>query len=250
MALRPATVAAPQLYTPLECAQPPLPIAPITDPLPSERRALEMARKREDDETRNVEAKVKAEQQKEKGGLLNKLGAVASEYSTKAQIAGGSAFVSAEDKAAKMAEEHATKRFHAAFPTLADTERVLADHACRVLSASGPIHTLVGHLDVTPDFLCFLGDDKVTFSIPLADVVSIQRVVTLDTEDGGVPHVMQIPRPDVVPTAIAVYTRLGHLHVFDRVKGLRDALNVLDHAWRAAAGGKIPVPGIPYAEGP
>lgn len=56
-----------------------------TDPLPADQKMLELAKKKEEDDAKQAEVKRQAETKKEKGGIMNKLGAVASEYSTKAQ---------------------------------------------------------------------------------------------------------------------------------------------------------------------
>eukprot|EP00667_Euglena_gracilis_P019667 EG_transcript_21118 len=239
-----ATAAQPR-YTPLEYTVPPLPIAEIRDPLPADQKMLELAKKKEEDDAKQAEVKRQAETKKEKGGIMNKLGAVASEYSTKAQIATTSAYSTAEDKAAKLAEDLAAKRFASAFPTLAPTDKVIGDFTAKVLTISGPPYTLSGHLDITNSHICFHNDEKVAFSISLRDVVSIQKGVTLETENKGLPYVLQLPRPDVVPTTIMIYTRQRQLHVFEGVKGVKDALNILDHMWRREAG-KVPVPGIQY----
>ena len=121
------------------------------------------------------------------------------------------------------------------------------DHKCRVINMAGPPYTVSGHLVITNGHVCFVGNTKMTIAVALADVVSVCQAVTLPTVSPHQPPcVLLLPRPDVIPTAIAVYARPERsLHVFAEVANCGDCLNVLDHCWRAVLGKVSPSVGPP-----
>mmetsp|Transcript_68293 Transcript_68293/g.114787 ORF Transcript_68293/g.114787 Transcript_68293/m.114787 type:complete len:219 (-) Transcript_68293:92-748(-) len=215
------------------------------DPTPAEQRAIALQTKQAEQEQRQENTKAKIERQESKGGFFSKVSAAATDYASKAEKAARTAYSSAEVQAFKLAEEHSIKRFNTAFPALASTDQLKGDHSCRVVTSGGAPHTIGGFLVVTDFHVCFVGDNKVNFSFPLSDVVSIQKAVTLPTKDQGQPYLLQLPDPNIIPTAITVYTMQKQMHVFSEVTKCEDALNILDHCWRAVVG-KPPIPGADY----
>eukprot|EP01012_Entosiphon_sulcatum_P003478 TRINITY_DN11115_c0_g1_i1.p1 TRINITY_DN11115_c0_g1~~TRINITY_DN11115_c0_g1_i1.p1 ORF type:complete len:259 (-),score=48.00 TRINITY_DN11115_c0_g1_i1:69-815(-) len=241
-----AADAAPALtYAPFafEVGQCPFPIEAILDPTPAERREAEerdrLAKQQQKEATLAREA-----EEKKKAGIMGKLTTVTANVANTVQKGVLTGVATAQKTALHIADEHAVKRYQTAFPTLSAAETLLGDFSCKVLNTGAGAVQYAGYLQITNGHVCFVGDNKLSFSFPLADVVSVQRAVTLPTENNGLPYVMQIPAPNVVATAILVYTAQNQMHVFAYFPNMRDALNVLDHAWRALVA--APVMGYPY----
>jgi hypothetical protein len=217
-------------------------MAAINEPTPAERRDLEERSNAEKLAQKEVAVQRSVEETKSKGGVFNKINAMATTVAAQAEKAVTQTVTSAKRGGQALADEHATKRFQAAFPTLAGSEALLGDYSCKALNNGGaPSYT--GYLQITDRHVCFVGDNRLNFFFPLSDILSIQKAVALPTEKNSPPFVLPIPHPTVIPTAVQIYTRQNHLHQFAAFGNIADALNWLDHAWRAAV--NIPATG-PY----
>jgi hypothetical protein len=218
----------------------------INEPTPAERRELEERQNAEKFAQKEVAVARAVEDQKAKGGVFNKLNAMATTVAAQAEKAVTQTVTSAKKGGQALADEHATKRFQAAFPTLAGNEALLGDYSCKALNNGGaPSYT--GYLQITDRHVCFVGDNRLNFFFPLTDILSIQKAVALPTEKNNLPFVLPIPHSTVIPTAMQIYTRQNHLHQFASFSNIADALNWLDHAWRAAA--NVPAGGPPPGYG-
>uniref|UniRef100_A0A7S1HUZ5 GRAM domain-containing protein n=1 Tax=Eutreptiella gymnastica TaxID=73025 RepID=A0A7S1HUZ5_9EUGL len=234
-------------YTPFTFEKAPLPIPEITDLTPTARRELELKRKKETQAERDLKAKTIVEEKKAKGGLMNKLSSVATNVSSTAVKVATTAATNVEVKAAQLVDEHATRRWTNAFPAMASSDKLHADHSCKVLNNSED-GVFAGQLDITDYHVCFIGSNNVHFSFSLGDIVSLQTAVTLATEDANHPYVLEpLPQPSIIPDTITIYTKQKQRHVFSAVKDCKDALNVLDHNWRLVVG-KPPIPGVDYVD--
>jgi len=140
------------------------------------------------------------------------------------------------------------KRFNEAFPDLID-EELLGDFVCAVLSNKSAVN---GHVQITRASLCFAGSGM-KFSMKLAEIVSVQRAVSLPTRDNASPCIVPVPTQLVIPSALQIYSFNDELHQFlnfggalqSSVQCLEDAYTILDHAWREAA--PVPNPSYTYA---
>lgn len=241
-----SSIKPPPTYVPFTFEKAPIPMDQITDPTPAEQRAIDLELKKQKQAEKDEVTRSVVEEKKSKGGLINKLSSVATNVSSQAEKLAKTAVVTGEVQMAKLVDEHASKRFTTAFPAMASSDKLMGDHSAKVLTQEAPFW-FSGFLDITDSHICFVGDNKLNFSFPLSDVVSIQKAVTLQTEGEAPPYVLQVPHPTVIPSAITIYTRQLQKHVFCDVKSCKDALNVLDHNWRAVIG-KPPVPGVDYEE--
>lgn len=170
-------------------------------------------------------------------------------------------------------------------------EVLLADYGCSAMHNGTKVD---GHLFITRNYLCFAAEfngyltaaaDAIKTAvkkdansaagvasepkvvgikqvIPLKNVATLVRSVTLPTVDNGAPYFLQQPADYVVATALQVYEKdekkLYQFLNFDTlsakagsalssvIKGtaLDRAYNYLDHAWREAV--KVPVDGVQY----
>lgn len=237
-------------YTPFTFEKAPIPMPEITDLTPIARRELELTRKKEEQTQKDIQAKTKVEEKQAKGGFMNKLSSVATNVTSTAVKVANTAATTVEQKAAQLVDEHATRRWTNAFPAMASSDRLQADHSCKVVNntTNSEDGFFAGQLDITDCHVCFIGNNNVHFSFALGDIVSLQKAVTLATEDANRPYVLEpLPEPSIIPDTITIYTKQKQRHVFSAVKDCKDALNVLDHSWREVVG-KPPIPGVDYVD--
>eukprot|EP00996_Jenningsia_fusiforme_P001314 NODE_2202_length_1263_cov_52.169687_g2003_i0.p1 GENE.NODE_2202_length_1263_cov_52.169687_g2003_i0~~NODE_2202_length_1263_cov_52.169687_g2003_i0.p1 ORF type:complete len:286 (-),score=68.43 NODE_2202_length_1263_cov_52.169687_g2003_i0:333-1190(-) len=237
-------------YTPFSYGDhPPLPIDPVQHPTPAQRREMEARAQRQQQLEKDAMVEREVAERSMDGGFLSKAASLSVDLSNRAQKGIMAAVTNVQTQASRLVDDYSHKRFLAAFPNFAQ-QPLLGDFKCKVLSSdlSVPRHTLSGFLDITDQRVCFVGDANLNFSFLLSDVVSIACAIGLQTEvDGrmGQVHVIPLPHPSVVPNIIEVYTAEKMLHRFMVVNdGYKDALSVLDHAWRNAV--SVPVDGITY----
>ncbi|CAG9567682.1 GRAM_domain_containing_protein_-_putative [Leishmania major strain Friedlin] len=185
-----------------------------------------------------------------------------------------------ESQVRQLEYQYDCDRFNLHFHELAENgEVLLADYRCSAMHSGLRVN---GHVQITPHYLCFLAETTSSIAkttdavmgvfaaarhptsandeprnrpvgikqvIALADIVSIQPSVVLESIGGQAPFFMLLPAPTVRPTALQLYTQDSKLYQFmnfeslvsratvalnDVVKGtaLDQAYNYLDHAWR------------------
>ncbi|GET85627.1 hypothetical protein, conserved [Leishmania tarentolae] len=258
----------------------PPPVPPCTDPTPDEQYRQGVAEKRA-----ALKQKESQKQTSSSGsGMLASLkNAVSQAVLT---VEKGAADVSArtESQVRQLEYQYDRERFHMYFHELAaQGEVLLADYRCGAMHGGLQVN---GHIQITNHYLCFFAETSssitkttdavmgvlaaarhpvsanveprsrpagITKVIPLAEIVSIQPSVVLETIDGQAPFFILLPAPTVRPTALQLYTRDNKLYQFlgfeslisrasgainDVVKGtaLDQAYNYLDHAWRETVG--------------
>lgn len=240
----------------------PPPHPPCLDPTPDEEYQNHVANKAEQQQQRELARQQNNEEQEKqgKGGFGFKLGKLASGVAGAVGKAAENLHGGVEDKVRSSVAKSNNDRFNHNFPELvAAGETLITDYKCRVLSQGQSVY---GHFIVSTHYLCFTAD-TIRDIIPLNEIVSIQRSVSLETVDNGPPFVLPIPAPHVLPDTLQIFTIKQQVFQFlsfestaakvggamtTSLKGkpVDRAYNFLDHAWRRAT--QVPVPGANYAQ--
>jgi hypothetical protein len=202
---------------------------------------------------------VAVEEQQKGGSAFFKVAKLAGTVASAVGKAASSIHTSAENQVRQMADNTDRDRFAFNFPELvAAGEQLICDYKCKVLSQG---QSFTGHFQLSIHYLCFISE-SLRDIIPLNEIASIQRSVTLETIDNGPPFVMPCPAPHVLPDCLQIFTVKQQVFQFLhfestlakvggamtttlRGRPIDRAYNFLDHAWRKAV--QVPLPGYQYA---
>jgi len=228
---------------------PPTPMNKIHDQLPWDQFNKDELSQAEERKEREKETEEKKKEDEAKGGMSALIGK-ASEAVAKVSEAVGEGFQKITNNGREKIEESQRQRMGERFP-LGDGERLMYEYTCNLISADKPTS---GYLYVTTQHLAFwsdLGDYHMKLFIPWAKIMSLQRGITKDKEEGKGVHINLVTNQDLKTDALLVYTNDKDLHslfkfhaVHDPVSDYNDhALNVIDHAWRCATNKGDTIPG-------
>ena len=240
----------------------PPPHPPCTDPTPDEEYQIHQAQKVEQQQQREIarQQSLATQEQEKKGSAFFKVAKLASTVGSAVGKLADDVHSSAEEKVRNMNQKANGDRFAHNFPELvAAGETLICDYKCRVLS-QGQSHS--GHIQLTAHYLLFTSE-SLRDIIPLNEIASIQRSVSLETVDNGPPFIMPIPAPHVLPDTLQVFNTKQQVFQFlafestlakvgsavtSSIRGrpVDRAYNFLDHAWRRAV--QVPLPGYQYAQ--
>jgi hypothetical protein len=236
----------------------PAPQAPITDPTPDEQWQAALAEQAAKDQQKALAEASKPEEK----SAFGKLSAFASKAVTAVDSAYNSAHASAETKAREYEHKTGSDKFTINFPELiAAGDKFIVAYDCGVMSAGKLVQ---GTMYLSERYLCF-ASDTLKDAVPWPQVASLQKSLALKTENSAPDFFMIIPAPNVLPTAIQVFTspdggsKLLQFSDFETltakattilgtgVKGraIDRAINWIDHCWRKMT--PVPVPGVTYA---
>ena len=153
-------------------------------------------------------------------------------------------------------KEKEKKAFMTTFPAQSGSTYVCT-YACKVMHAGAEV---AGDFILSSTHLNFVSK-QVVESIPLTEIVSIQRSIVLPTVAGGAPYILPIPAEHVIPQCLQIFSSQQKVyqflefantgtsvssHVTASVRGnsLERCYNFFDHSWRAAV--TVPIAGVDY----
>lgn len=254
----------------------PPPAPPCMDPTPDEQYRQGVAERK----AALKEKEARRQMSSSGSGMLASLKSAVSQAVMTMEKGAADVSTRTESQVRQLEYQYDRDRFHLHFHELAaQGEALLADYRCSAMHGGLQVS---GHIQITYHYLCFFAETTSSIAkttdavmgvfgaarhpanpndesrnkpigvkqvISLANVVSIQPSVVLESIGGQAPFFMLLPAPTVRPTALQLYTQDSKLYQFmhfeslisrasgalhDGVKGtaLDQAYNYLDHAWR------------------
>eukprot|EP00755_Sulcionema_specki_P017739 Sspe_Gene.65130::Locus_38566_Transcript_1_4_Confidence_0.500_Length_920::g.65130::m.65130 len=235
----------------------PYPMRPVTDPTPDEQYEQYMQQQEQLRAAREAESQQSGA--KEGGGsALGKFSMLAKGVANNLSKNATQLHNTVEAKMRAEVQARDKKRWETNFPDQVSAgEKWICDYSCKVMHAG---QQFSGNLILSDRHLSFLGN-RLKDSIPLTDIVSIQRSVVLPTVSNGPPFILPVPAEHVIASCLQIFTTKNQVYQFlefsntatniggqmtASIKGtaIERAYNFLDHAWRAA--GPVPKPGVNY----
>ena len=242
---------------------PPPPHPPVTEPTPAEEYQMATAARAAALQQKEMalEAEKAAPPPESSGGgkALFGLAKLAKNVAHAVEKTATQVHQAGEEKVRALVHQQNEERFQLNFAEIAAAgDTLITDYSCKVMSQGARVS---GHLQITNRHLLFVSD-TLKDVIPLTQIASVQRSISLDTVDNGPPFIMPIPAPHVVCDTLQIFTTKQQVFQFlsfeshvgragqaltSTVKGkpIDRCYNFLDHAWRAAT--PVPLPGVSYA---
>ncbi|KAJ9460938.1 hypothetical protein DIPPA_34022 [Diplonema papillatum] len=226
----------------------PYPHKAVTDPNPDEH--YEEWAKRQETDIKERDAAFEREQAQKAAAdtsALGKFSMFAKGVAHNVSKAGTQIHGAVESKVRQEAKEREKNIWKRAFPS----QQEATYHCSYTAKAMHAGHTLNGDITICSTHFNFRNNTHQE-SIPLADILTIQRSVVLPTVNkASPPFILPIPAEHVIPSALQIFTKSGQIfqfldfsntttaataHLTTSIHGsaIERCYNFLDHAWRAA----------------
>eukprot|EP01060_Flectonema_neradi_P035091 TRINITY_DN6340_c0_g1_i1.p1 TRINITY_DN6340_c0_g1~~TRINITY_DN6340_c0_g1_i1.p1 ORF type:complete len:275 (+),score=42.76 TRINITY_DN6340_c0_g1_i1:49-825(+) len=248
---------APAAIVPLRFEGPiPYPHREVTDLTPDQQFDEHTARLEKEQQEKEAVFQGEKKSASSGGGAFGKLSMFAKGVAHNVSKGATQLHSTVESKVRMELKEREGKAFTTSFPAQAGSTYICT-YSCRVMHAGAEVS---GDLILSSTHLNFLSK-AVVESIPLGEIVSIQRSIVLPTVTGGAPYILPVPAEHVIPQCLQIFTSQQKVyqflefantgtsvstHVTTSVKGnaLERCYNFMDHAWRAAV--TVPIAGVDY----
>eukprot|EP01062_Namystynia_karyoxenos_P079155 TRINITY_DN8299_c0_g3_i1.p1 TRINITY_DN8299_c0_g3~~TRINITY_DN8299_c0_g3_i1.p1 ORF type:complete len:303 (+),score=106.70 TRINITY_DN8299_c0_g3_i1:82-909(+) len=246
----------------------PYPHPAVAEPTPDEQYQGYVRQQEEEQKQRDAELAAQQEQARHAdpssggGSALGKLSMFAKAAAHSVSKAGSQFHGTVEAKVRQETQEKDKRRWQANFPEQVEAgAHWICDYGCKVMHAG---QTVAGNIIVSSTHLCWLSSN-LKESIPLTEIATICRSVTLQTVNSGPPYILPVPAMHVIPDCLQVFTTKMQVFQFLEFKSmvaeaaqrttsslqgtpLERCYNFLDHAWRAAC--TVPNPAVEYQPPP
>jgi len=233
-------------YSPIVFHAPvPLPGPPCDEPIPQDKRELEI----KNQQAAQLQRDARISERKETAqGILQKLD-VACDTAMNALDKGVSSVINTATQALQSQnDDHAFGRLRQHFPELL-TERLVGDFRCKLCTRNG---VLAGFLQITNNHVLFMPEDGTPFAIPLCAILCIQTIKSAQCPPAIPPRFTTSIPTDA--QGLQLFVTSGQLFIFKEFLSIRclpqrlvhEAFTAIDHMWRAST--VVPNPNWQFIE--